>query len=334
MSAPISTTVGAGGVSRRASVGVGGAVRRLSGAGLLLFLILAMVGFSIASPFFLSINNFLNILISVALIGTVATGMTMVIVGGGLDLSVGSIMALSGSVEAVLVVNQGVPWWLGLLAGLGVALVVGVVNATIISYLRVNSIITTLAMMQIVRGAAFIYTAGNSTYVSNAPLEWFGSGRIVGVPVPALLMLASFVGVWLVLRYTVFGRYVYAIGGNPVASRLAGINVSRYVNVVFVFSAAMAGLAGIMLVGLAGVSTAANGTGYELDVITAVLLGGTSLAGGEGSVWGTLVGVLIIGVINNGMTLLSVPPYWQIAAKGTLLLMAVALDVLRKRKAV
>jgi ribose transport system permease protein len=307
------------------------AVRRVSDAGLMMFLLLSLLFFSVASPHFLSFDNFMNILISVAMIGTVAAGMTMVIVGGGLDLSVASTMALVGSVEAVLVVQGGQPWWVGVGAGLVVGVLVGVMNSVVISYLRVNSIITTLATMQIVRGAAYIYTGGNSIYVSDQALEWFGSGRVVGAPVPAILMMLSFVGVWLVMKYTVFGRYVYAIGGNKVASRLAGINVNRYVNAVFIISGLMAGLAGIMLVGLTGLSVPSAATAYELDVITAVLLGGTSLAGGEGSVWGTLVGVLIIGIINNGMTLLNVPPYWQIAAKGVLLLVAVAIDVMRKR---
>ncbi len=333
-STPLSTTVGAKEASAGARIGVGDLARRLSSAGLVLFLILAMAGFSVASPYFLSFDNFMNILISVAMIGTVAAGMTMVIVGGGLDLSVASTMALAGSVEAALVIQNGHPWWVGVAAGLGIGVLVGVINSAVISYLRINSIITTLATMQVVRGAAYIYTGGESVYVSNQALEWFGSGRVVGVPVPAILMMLSFVAVWLVMKYTVFGRYVYAIGGNMVASRLAGINVNRYVNAVFIISGLASGLAGIMLVGLTGLSIPSAAMAYELDVITAVLLGGASLAGGEGSVWGTLVGVLIIGVINNGMTLLSVPPYWQIAAKGTLLLVAVAIDVLRKRKAV
>lgn len=325
-------TVVAENVRGQARIGIGAAARRLSDAGLFLFLLIAILFFTLASPHFLSVNNFLNILISVAMIGTVATGMTMVIVGGGLDLSVASTMALAGSIEAVLVVQQGHPWWVGVGAGLIAGMMVGVINAVVISYFRINSIITTLATMQIIRGAAYIYTEGNSIYVSDHALQWFGDGRLAGVPVPAILMIASFVGVWLVMKYTVFGRYVYAIGGNKIASRLAGIPVNRYVNVVFVFSGLMAGLAGIMLVGLTGLAVPSAATAYELDVITAVLLGGTSLAGGEGSVWGTLIGVMIIGVINNGMILLNIPPYWQIAAKGVLLLMAVALDVYRKRK--
>ena len=331
MSTVTSTTTGTKAVSTGARVGVGRVANRLSGAGLLLFLILAGGVFSTLSPYFLSVNNFVNILLSVAMIGMVATGMTLVLVGGGLDLSVGSTIGLAGSIEGVLMVQSGMPWYVGVAAGLATGLVVGTLNATIISYLRINPIITTLATMSIVRGAAYIYTEGNSIYVPSQQAQWLGTGRLLGTPVPVIIMAICFVGVWAVSRYTVFGRYIYAIGGNPVASRLAGIRVNRYLNIVFVFSGLVSGLAGVVMVGLTASAVPAAGTGYELDVITAVLLGGTSLSGGEGSVWGTLVGVLIIGVINNGMTLLNVPPYWQIAAKGALLLMAVSLDALRKR---
>ncbi len=318
-----------GSASTRKFASVAG--RRVASAGLVVFLILAIAYFSAASPYFLSLKNFVNILLSVAMIGIVASGMTLVLVGGGLDLSVGSTVGLSGTIAAWLVVQAGMPWWAGVSAGLASGLAVGVLNAAAISYLRINSIITTLATMSIVRGVAYIYTEGQSVYVDNAALQWFGTGWLFGVPVPVILMLACFVAVWAVTRYTVFGRYVYAIGGNPIASRLAGINVSKYVNIVFLLSGLVSALAGIVFVGLTGSAMPGAGTGYEMDVITAVLLGGTSLAGGEGSVWGTLVGVLIIGIINNGMTLLSVPPYWQIAAKGVLLLAAVSLDVARRR---
>ncbi len=331
MSTLTSTTVEEKGVSTGARVGIGKAASRLSSAGLLLFLVLVGVAFSMLTPYFLSVNNFVNILLSVALIGMVATGMTLVLVGGGLDLSVGSTIGLAGCIEGVLMVQGGIPWYIGIAAGLATGLVVGILNAAAISYLRINPIITTLATMSIVRGAAYIYTEGNSIYVASPQAQWLGTGRLLGAPVPVIIMAVCFVSVWAVSRYTVFGRYIYAIGGNPVASRLAGIRVNRYLNVVFVFSGLVSGLAGVVMVGLTASAVPAAGTGYELDVITAVLLGGTSLSGGEGSVWGTLVGVLIIGVINNGMTLLNVPPYWQIAAKGALLLAAVSLDALRKR---
>lgn len=240
-------------------------------------------------------------------------------------------MALAGSIEAGLVMQQGQPWYLGLLAGLFVGVIVGLLNGVIITRLKIMPIIVTLGTSSIARGAAYIYTEGNTVFVQNQGLEWAGVGRIAGVPVPVVLMLLTFVGLWCVLRFTVFGRYIYSIGGNPIASRLAGISVDRYTLAVFVFSGLMAGLAGIVLVGLTATAMPSVATGYELDVVTAVLLGGASLRGGEGSIWGTLIGVLIIGIINNGMALLNVPPYWQILAKGVLLLGAVALDALRKR---
>jgi len=305
--------------------------RRLLDAGLAVFAVTVVTVFSIMSPYFLTLGNWVNILISVCIIGIVGVAMTLVIVSGGIDLSAASTMALVGSVEAVLVMQSGWPWWQALLVGLLVGLVVGSLNALVITRLKIAPFIVTLAMSNIVRGAAYIYTTGNTIFVQSPGLEWFGIGRLLGLPVPVLIMLVAYVGMWAVLRYTVFGRYVYAVGGNQVASRLAGINTNKYITGVFMFSGLAAAAAGTVLVGLTATAMPSVAIGYELDVVTAVLLGGASLRGGEGSIWGTLFGVMIIGVINNGMALLSVPPFWQILAKGVLLLGAVSLDALRKR---
>ncbi len=305
--------------------------RRLLDAGLLVFAIVVMITFSLTSKYFLTPGNWINILLSVSIIGIIGVAMTLVIVSGGIDLSAASTMALVGSIEGVLVMQQGKPWWFALLVSLGVGLLIGLLNALVVTRLKIAPFIVTLAMSNIVRGAAYIYTTGNAIFIQSPGLEWFGVGRIAGIPVPVILMIAAYIGMWAALRYTVFGRYVYAVGGNPVAARLAGINTDRYITGVFAFSGLAAAAAGTVLIGLTATAMPSVGVGYELDVVTAVLLGGASLRGGEGSIWGTLFGVMIIGVLNNGMALLNVPPFWQILAKGVLLLGAVSLDALRKR---
>jgi ribose/xylose/arabinose/galactoside ABC-type transport system permease subunit len=305
--------------------------RRLLDAGLLIFAAVVMITFSLTSKYFLTPGNWINILLSVSIIGIIGVAMTLVIVSGGIDLSAASTMALVGSIQGVMVMKQGHPWWVALLVSLAVGLIIGLFNALVVTRLKIAPFIVTLAMSNIVRGAAYIYTTGNAIFLQSPRLEWFGVGRVLGIPVPVLLMLGAYLGMWAALRYTVFGRYVYAVGGNPVAARLAGINTDRYLTGVFAFSGLAAAVAGTVLTGLTATAMPSVGVGYELDVVTAVLLGGASLRGGEGSIWGTLFGVMIIGVLNNGMALLSVPPFWQILAKGVLLLGAVSLDALRKR---
>jgi ribose/xylose/arabinose/galactoside ABC-type transport system permease subunit len=256
--------------------------------------------------------------------------MTVVVVAKGLDLSVGSTMALAGSMETLVAVTYGLPWWAGLLSGLLVGLLVGVVNSLLITRVKISPIITTLGTMGIVRGTAFVITNGQSIFIQSPPLEWIGLGRVLGIPVPVIIMIAIFSLFWWVCRFTVFGRYIYSIGGNAVASRLAGIRVNRIVAILYIVTGGLSALSGMVIVGFSATSLPSAGAGYELDIITAVLLGGASLEGGEGSVWRTLLGVVIIGIINNGMALLNVPPYWQILSKGALLLLAVAADKLKQ----
>lgn len=305
--------------------------RRLLDAGLVVFLVVAIVIMSLLSPYFLSFNNFMNILLAVTTIGIVGVGMTLVIIVGGVDLSVASTMALTSCMAAVIVMHMGLPWWLGIVGALVVGALLGTFNAVVITTFNIAPIIVTLATTNIIRGAAYILTGGNTIFIQSPRLEWFGVGRVFGLPVPVIIFTITVLAMAYMLRFTLFGRCVYAVGGNKIASRLAGLNTKKYIFVSFVSSAGLAAMAGVILIGLTGTAMPSAAVGYEFDIVTAVLLGGASLSGGEGSVWGTLVGVLIIGIINNGMALMSVPPFWQILAKGTLLLGAIALDALRKR---
>jgi ribose/xylose/arabinose/galactoside ABC-type transport system permease subunit len=301
----------------------------LQSLALLALLAAMIVGFSLASPFFLSVRNLTNMLLSVSVIGTMAALSTLVLVGRGLDLSVGSIVGLVGVVAAaVLEKNYGWP------AALGAAIVVGAlcgaVNGLITVRLGINSIIVTIGTLSIFRGIAYVATDGQTLSVADPVILDIGSARIFGIPWAALLMVAVFVGCHVFGTYTRAGRTLYAIGANPRASRLSGIDLGRYRFGIFIASGISAAIAGVLLIGQSATAVPAAGVGYELLVITAVLLGGTSLHGGEGRVSGTLIGVLIIGVLNNGMTLLGINSYYQIVAHGVLLLAAVAIDQARR----
>jgi ribose/xylose/arabinose/galactoside ABC-type transport system permease subunit len=301
----------------------------LQSLALLGLLILMVVGFALASPYFLSVRNLTNILLSVSVIGTMAALSTLVLVGRGLDLSVGSIVGLVGVVAAA-VLEAGHGWWTALGAAAIVGALCGAVNGLITVRLGINSIIVTIGTLSIFRGIAYVSTDGQTLSVVDPMILGIGSARILGIPWAALLMAAVFVGCHVFGTYTRAGRTLYAIGANPRASRLSGIELGRYRFAIFVASGLSAAVAGVLLIGQSATAVPAAGVGYELLVITAVLLGGTSLHGGEGRVSGTLIGVLIIGVLNNGMTLLGINSYYQIVAHGVLLLAAVAIDQARR----
>jgi ribose transport system permease protein len=296
--------------------------------GLLGFLLVLLIVFSFASPYFLSVRNLTNILLSVSVIGIMAAVSTLVVVARGLDLSIGSTVGLVGVAVAALL-QEGWPWWLAIVAGLILGALCGALNGAVIVGLRINSIITTIGTLSIIRGAAYIATGGQTLFVESEPILDLGSSRIAGIPYSVLLMLALFALCHFAADYMRIGRSLYAIGANPRASLISGLSLGRYRFWIFVASGIAAGLSGILLIGQSGTAVPTGGTGYELLVVTAVLLGGASLHGGEGRVSGTLIGVLIIGVLANGMTLVGVNSYYQTVANGVLLLAAVAIDQLR-----
>jgi len=298
---------------------------------LILFMVAMSIYFMFASKYFLSIKNFMNIFSSVSIVGIIAAGMTLIIITRGIDLSVGAIIAVAGCICALLIEKSNFPWWLAMSTAMASGFIIGMFNGFLITKFRVLPFIATLGAMNMVRGLAFISTNGQAIYTSSPQVSFLGAGKVFGlIPVPGIIMLFCFVAVWLVSKYTVFGRYVFAIGGNPVASRLAGINVKRITLVLYTLTGTLAALSGLVMTGLASTAMPSVGESYALDTITAVYLGGNSSEGGEGSVWRTLLGVMIIGILNNGMALISVQSYWQTFIKGTLLIAAVTIDVLRK----
>ncbi len=307
-----------------------GALGDAQSLGLLLFLIVLCICFAFLSPVFLSVQNLLNILLSVSIIGVMAAVSTLVVVGRGLDLSVGSVAALTGVVAGMAVETAGYPWWIGVVAAIVTGIAAGVVNGFIVTVLNINPIITTIGTLSLFRGIAFIVTDGHTIAVNDDVLLFIGSGRWLGIPFAILMLIVVFVLCHIIAEKTKIGRSLYAIGASPRASLLSGLNLRKIRFWAFAASGASAGIAGLILVGQSGTAVPGAATAYELLVITAVLLGGTSLAGGEGRTVGTLLGVLILGTLNNGMTLLAVPSFYQIAANGLLLLVAVWLDQLRR----
>jgi ribose/xylose/arabinose/galactoside ABC-type transport system permease subunit len=299
--------------------------------GLVIALVIVFVVLSLASPYFLTTTNLLNIAKAVAIVGIAAVGQTIVIIGGGFDLSMGSTMAAAGMLAAFLLeANLGIPIAFG--AALALGALVGVVNGTIVSRFRINPLIATLATLSIVRGLAFVISGGQEIVISDQAWLDLGTDAILGIPIIVLLLLATFLVFGWAMPRTAFGRYTYAIGSNARAARLAGIAVDRWRLLIYTVCGVTAALSGLVLTARTGSARPAAAVGFELDVITAVILGGASLNGGRGTLAGTFVGLLLIGVINNGLTLAQVPAYWQGVVKGAILLAAVVYDELRRSR--
>ena len=295
----------------------------------LLGLLTLMIIVTAISPNFLTVDNLLNILRQTSINAIIAMGMTFVILTAGIDLSVGSILAFAGAVCASLIAAD-VSLIVALTTTILVGAALGAASGTIVAYFGVQAFIATLVGMVMVRGAVLVFTDGRpistgNFEVANAFYE-VGGGYFVGIPIPVIIAALVFLVCWYVLNFTRLGRYTYAIGGNEQVTKLSGINVAQIKVVVYAISGALAALAGIILTARLESAQPTAGLAYELDAIAAVVLGGTSLAGGRGRIFGTLVGALIIGVLNNALNILDVSSYYQMIAKGAVILLAVTLD--------
>ncbi|MFA6776595.1 MAG: ABC transporter permease [Sphaerochaetaceae bacterium] len=286
---------------------------------------------SIISDSFFSVSNINNILRQVSVNAIISVGMTMVILTGGIDLSVGPVMALSSTFMAGAML-KGIPIFPSVLIGLATGLVFGLFNGLLISYVKQPAFIVTLAMMEIARGIALLYTGGYPLSGLPASFGFVGKGRIIGIQVPVLIMLVTYVVAFLVLNRFVFGRYVYAIGGNLEATRLSGIQVKKYMMLVYVISGFTAALSSVILTSRLMSGQPNAGSGFELDAIAAVVLGGTDMSGGRGHILGTLLGVLMLGVLNNGLNLMGVSPYMQRVVKGIIILAAIYISSNKEKK--
>ena len=293
--------------------------------GLVLALIALVIVLSLLSDRFMTQSNLVNVLRQISINAIIAAGMTVVIIGRGIDLSVGSLLALTGVVGAALAVG-GLPAGIAIAAALGLGLAMGVFNGAFVAYAGVAPFIVTLAGLTIFRGMALAFTDGRP--ISGLPpvFRTIGYGSFLGLPVPVWIMVGFLLLTHVILKYTALGRSIYAIGGNEEAARLSGIPVRRVLLFTFAYSGLAAALASVVLNGRLNSAQPSAGVMFELDAIAAVVVGGTSLFGGKGGVFGTLVGALIIGVINNGMNLLNVPSFYQQIVKGGVILGALLIE--------
>ena len=295
---------------------------------ILLAYILIVIAFSMLSPFFFSTDNFLNIGIYSAVTGITAASTTLIMISGCIDISVGGIMALCGMVVS-LMLKAGFSAFVSVLVAFIIGAICGAINGFAVSKGKINPMITTLATMSIFRGIAYLSNNGVSIVVTNEAFKWLGRGYIGFMPFLIVIMLLFFVLAWYISKYTAFGRKIYATGSNMRASYLSGINTDRVVFIVYLLNGVLAGISGILMAAQTGAGLPTAGTSYEMTIISACILGGTSLNGGKGSLWGSLFGVLMLTTISNGLTMLEVQTFWQQIIKGCILLAAVFIDVLR-----
>ncbi len=300
--------------------------------GIFMVFIVMVVILSLLTDRFLTVNNILNVVRQVSFNGILAIGITFVIITGGIDLSVGSVLAIAGVVSASLVVEgkAGVPTFVAILVGLGVGMFCGWINGFLITKGKLAPFIATMGMMTIARGSSLVFTSGRPITSLSKSFQNIGSGFLLGIPVPIYILALVALISYFLLKYTKFGRHVYAVGGNETAAKASGLNTNRIKTLVYMISGMFAGLVGMVLSARVNSASPIWGAGYELDAIAAAVIGGTSLSGGVGNIQGTIVGALIIGIISNGLDIMNVSPYYQQIIKGLIIIVAVLLD--RKNK--
>lgn len=304
-------------------------------------LILLIVFFSLANPYFLNFENFVNILIATAVVGVLALGQTFVITTGGIDLSVGTVMTLSSVMTAVTITNMGLPVWVGVIVGILTGGVMGLVNGVLIARFKLPPFIATFGTLNVARGLSLVITQSRPIYYSDTPE--FNAGVMgnlfginiagdFGIPNIAIIMFVAVIVAAFILNRTALGRYTFALGSNEEAVRLSGVNVQAWKIAVYTLAGLFAGLGGVLIGARVNSAQPALGFGYELDAISAVVIGGTSLAGGEGTIFGTVIGAFIVRTLSNGLQIMGIPQEWQIVATGVVVILAVYLDIIRRRQ--
>lgn len=303
-------------------------------------LIVLFIGFSLASPYFRTFDNFVGILLATAVNGVLALGATFVIITAGIDLSVGTVMTFSAVMTGVFITNWGMPIPVGILAGVLAGSLAGFVSGTLVSRLKIPPFITTLGMLYVTKGLSLVISELKPIYFNDTPnfrLMAMGSvlGRIIpGLEVPnaVFILFGAALIANIILSRTILGRYTFAIGSNEEATRLSGVNVVVWKTAVYTLAGMFSGIGGVLMASRLNSAQPALGAGYELDAIAAVVIGGTSLSGGEGSILGTIIGAFIISTLTNGLRIMSVPQEWQIVVTGCIVILAVFLDILRRRR--
>jgi len=288
-------------------------------------LVMILLFATFLSKAFLTLDNILNVVRQVSIIAIIAAGMTFVILTAGIDLSVGSVLAVAGALSASVMVKTG-SILLAIVVALAAGFVFGYINGLFITKGNIPPFITTLAIMVLARGCVLVYSNGSPIATKSDIYNFLGKGYILGIPFPVVILIVLYAICHIILNYTKFGRSVYSLGGNREATRLSGINIDRVEVAVYSISGLLAGLTGLILTARLGSAQPTAGTGYELDAIAAVILGGTSLAGGQGAIFTTVIGAMILGVLDNILVLLNVNPFASNIVKGAVILMAVLAD--------
>ena len=299
--------------------------------GIIGFLVLCAI-ISFATPAFLTTRNILNLLRQSAVVGVLSAGMTLIIISGNFDISVGYICGCAGAIAAVLL-NKGFSFVTMFVVVILFGALVGTVSGFAVAKLAIPSMIATLGMGQVINGALLLITGGYPISIQNEAMTYIGKESFLGIPVPIYLFVIAIILVNIVLRRTVLGRHIYSVGGNDETSRLSGIRVDFVKIITFVMSSILAAISGIILTARVGTATATAGSGYELDAIAAVVIGGTCVSGGEGNAWKTIIGVLFMSVISNSFNLLEVHVYFQYVLKGLIILVAVGFDSYNRKRA-
>lgn len=292
-------------------------------------LLALIIFFGIRSPYFFTLNNFLNIGLYAAIMGTIACGMTFINVSGCIDISVGSQVALIGMIVAIVSQSGNDSIILMIAAGIATGLVCGAFNGFFITKLKLNAFITTIASMQIFRGIAYLVTDGQTVVIPNIEFKFIGRGYIMGIPFTLIIMAVSYLVFHIISKYTVFGRTIYMIGGNPQASFLSGIKVQRVKFILYIINGLTSGIAGVMMASQTGAGLPMAAININMQALSAVILGGAGLTGGRGTIVGTLVGVFVLCTLSNGMTMLNVQTFWQDVIIGGVLLLSVSIDAIR-----
>ncbi len=303
-------------------------------------LIVLFVVFSLASPNFFQFSNLVGILLATAVNGVLALGVTFIIITSGIDLSVGTVMTLSAVMTGVFVTYWGLPVPVGILAGLGTGALAGFINGTFIAKMKIPPFVSTLGMLYIAKGLSLVISGLKPIYFNDTPeFSKMAMGSILGTIIPGfdipnavLILFGMAIVAYFILNKTILGRYTFALGSNEEATRLSGVNTDFWKIMVYTLGGTFAGLGGVLIASRLNSAQPALGAGYELDAIAAVVIGGTSLSGGEGTILGTIIGAFVISVLTNGLRILSVPQEWQIVVTGGIVIMAVYLDILRRRK--
>lgn len=296
-------------------------------------LIIMFIIFSLASPNFLNFDNFVGILLSTAVSGVLAVGVTFVIITSGIDLSVGTVMTISAVMSGVIISYWKLPIAVGVVGGLIAGALCGLMNGSFIAKMKIPPFIATLGVMMVAKGLSLVISGTKPIYFMETPVfREITMGTILGIPNAVLIFFGAAIVASLILNKTVLGRYTFALGSNEEAARLSGINVDRWKIAVYTLGGLFSGLAGVMMASRLNSAQPALGYGYEFEAITAVVLGGTSLSGGEGTILGTVIGAFIMSVLTNGLRILSIPQEWQTVIIGCIVILAVYWDIIRRRQ--